>query len=66
MKGHRTRKRKAIILPPGAGRSYPMGRIRSVSKADGAETGNIYSVSEWWLEPNTQGPPPHTHEDDHA
>src|SRR5215813_6401431 len=66
MKGHRTRKRKPIILAPGAGRSYPMGRIRSVFKADGAETGNTYCVSEWWLEPNTQGPPPHTHEEDHA
>ncbi len=66
MKGHRTRKRKPIILAAGAGRSYPMGRISSVFKADGAETGNTYSVSEWWLEPNTRGPPPHRHEDDHA
>jgi len=43
-----------------------MGRIRSVFKADGAETDDTYSVSEWWLEPDTQGPPPHHHEDDHA
>jgi quercetin dioxygenase-like cupin family protein len=66
MKGRRTKKRKPIILAPGAGRSYPMGRIWSVFKADGAETGNTYSVSEWWLEPDTQGPAPHTHEYDHA
>jgi quercetin dioxygenase-like cupin family protein len=43
-----------------------MGRIRSTFKADGAETGHSYSISEWWLEPNTQGPPAHSHPDDHA
>lgn len=43
-----------------------MGRISSVFKADGDETGNTFSISEWWLEPNTKGPPPHAHEDDHA
>ncbi len=43
-----------------------MGRISSVFKADGAETGETYSVSEWWLEPNTKGPGTHSHEDDHV
>jgi mannose-6-phosphate isomerase-like protein (cupin superfamily) len=62
----KTKKRRPVILAPGAGRGYPMGRINSVFKADGAETGNTFSVSEWWLEPNTKGPPPHHHEDDHA
>jgi|SRR5262250_1759558 len=60
------KKRRPIVLPPGAGRSYPMGRISSVFKADGKETGNMYSVSEWWLEPNTKGPPTHVNDDDHA
>src|SRR5216684_7146029 len=58
--------RKPIYLPPGCGRSYPMGRISSVFKADGAETGRTFSVSEWWLEPNTKGPPAHSHDEDHA
>ncbi len=56
--------KKAIFLPPNSGRSYAMGRISSVFKADGEETGNLYSISEWWLEPNTQGPGAHAHEED--
>ncbi len=56
--------RKPIVLPPGEGRKYPMGRISSVFKADGAETASRYSISEWWLEPNTKGPGPHSHEED--
>ncbi len=58
------RDRTAILLAPGAGRDYPMGRIRAVFKADGAETGHGYSVSEWWLEPNTAGPGAHSHAED--
>ena len=59
-----TRERKPIILLPGAGRSYPMGRISSVFKADREETASRYSISEWWLEANTKGPGPHSHDDD--
>jgi hypothetical protein len=33
-----------------------MGRISAVFKADGAETGQLYSISEWWLDPHTKGP----------
>jgi mannose-6-phosphate isomerase-like protein (cupin superfamily) len=57
-------KRTAIILKPGEGRQYPMGRIAAVFKADGKETTGRYSISEWWLEPHTQGPGPHSHEED--
>ena len=56
--------RPAILLAPGEGRDYPMGRIRAVFKADGAETGHGYSISEWWLEPNTKGPGAHSHAED--
>lgn len=56
--------RKAVVLGPGEGRSYPMGRIGAVFKADGAETDSRYSISEWWLEPHTQGPGPHSHPED--
>lgn len=41
-----------------------MGRIEAIFKADGAQTGSRYSVSEWWLEPRTQGPGAHAHEED--
>ncbi|HVH43918.1 MAG TPA: cupin domain-containing protein [Labilithrix sp.] len=57
-------KRKPIFLPPGDGRAYPMGRISSIFKADGAETSARYSISEWWLEANTKGPGPHSHDED--
>lgn len=61
-----SKKRKAIYLAPGDGRRYPMGRVSSTFKADGDETAGTFSVSEWWLEPNTQGPGAHSHDDDHA
>lgn len=41
-----------------------MGRIRAVFKADGTETAGGYSISEWWLEPNTTGPGAHAHPED--
>ncbi len=53
--------RAPVILGPGGGRAYPMGRISAVFKADCAETRARYSISEWWLEPNTQGPGAHAH-----
>ena len=63
---HGSNKRAGIFLPPGEGRSYPMGRISALFKADGDETQREYSISEWWLEPHTQGPGAHSHaaEDD--
>ncbi|MGQ0543748.1 MAG: cupin domain-containing protein [Betaproteobacteria bacterium] len=41
-----------------------MGRIAAVFKADGSETAAGYSISEWWLEPHTQGPGAHSHAED--
>ncbi len=57
-------RRSPMVLAPGQGRSYAMGRINAVFKADGAETANGYSISEWWLEPKTQGPGAHAHPED--
>lgn len=54
------------VLPPGAGRAYPMGRMTAIFKADGEETAGASSVSEWWLEPDTGGPPAHEHPEDHV
>ena len=53
-----------VILDPEQGRTYEMGRIRSVFKADGNETGCKYAISEWWLEPHTKGPGTHSHDED--
>ncbi len=56
--------RSPIVLLPGAGRAYPMGRIGAVFKADADETAGRYSVSEWWLDPHTKGPGAHVHADE--
>lgn len=57
-------KRKPIVLPPGGGRVYPMGRMHAVFKADETESESRYSISEWWLEPKTTGPGAHSHDED--
>ena len=58
--------RDPVILGPGEGRPHPMGRLSAVFKADGQETQQGYSISEWWLDPHTKGPDPHAHPDDDA
>lgn len=52
----------AIFLPPLGGRSYALGSMQALFKADGEETRNHYSVSEWWLDPHAMGPGAHLHE----
>lgn len=56
--------RRPLVLRPGEGRAYAMGRMSAVFKADGPETQGRYSMSEWWLEPQTQGPGAHAHAED--
>jgi mannose-6-phosphate isomerase-like protein (cupin superfamily) len=56
--------RQPVILVPGAGRPYELGRGQAVFKADGDETAGAYSISEWWLEPQTAGPGAHSHPED--
>src|SRR5262245_51979391 len=58
--------RAPVILSPGQGRVYSMGRMHAVFKADRDETESKYSISEWWLEPNTTGPGAHSHPEDHV
>ena len=58
--------RRPVVLGPGEGRDYPMGRISAVFKAAGADTERRYSISEWWLDPYTEGPGPHSHPEDDA
>lgn len=53
---------KAIVLKNGEGRKYDCGTMTAIFKADEAETNENYSISEWWLEPNSEGPGAHLHE----
>ena len=56
--------RRPLVLAPGEGRSFPMGRLSAPFKADGSETAGRYTISEWWLDPHTDGPPVHQHPED--
>jgi mannose-6-phosphate isomerase-like protein (cupin superfamily) len=56
------RRRKPVVRLPGEGREYRMPAMRAVFHADGVETHDAYSVSEWRLQPNSDGPGPHSHE----
>ncbi|NYZ61747.1 cupin domain-containing protein [Luteimonas deserti] len=58
--------RSSIVLRPGQGRGYRMGGMSAQFKADEGETAGRYSISEWWLEPDTQGPGAHSHPEDDA
>ena len=49
---------------PARAGSTRWARISAVFKADGAETGQRYSISEWWLDPHTKGPGAHSHPED--
>lgn len=54
---------KSIVLKNGEGRTYDCGTMTAVFKADEEETAQRYSISEWWLEPNSGGPGAHLHEE---
>ncbi|MFT5111001.1 MAG: quercetin dioxygenase-like cupin family protein [Parasphingorhabdus sp.] len=56
---------KPLVLKPDDGRVYPMGRMSAIFKADLEETDSTLSVSEWWLEGNTEGPYIHKHPEAH-
>lgn len=53
----------SIVLKSDEGRKYFMGTMTAIFKADEEETKEKYCVSEWWLEPHSEGPGPHKHED---
>jgi hypothetical protein len=60
-----TNQRIPIYLPRESGRRYELGAMQAVFKADGVETGDCYSVSEWWLDPQSDGPGRHQHDANH-
>lgn len=51
-----------IHLGPGEGRSYDCGAMQALFKADGTETDDRYSVSEWWVDPGRVGVGAHSHD----
>ena len=51
-----------LLLQTGEGRTYECVTMTAVFKTDENETANKYSISEWWLEPNSGGPGAHQHE----
>jgi len=57
--------RRGIYWPAGEGRAYRKAGMTGIFKADGVETANAYSLSEWWLDPHTQGIGIHTNPHDH-
>lgn len=59
-----TSDRRPVVLGPGEGRTYAMGPLAAVFKADGEESRHRYSISEWWLDPHTKGPGSHVHPED--
>lgn len=59
---HKKNHSDTIILPKGEGRIYNCGSMTAIFKADENETDQKYSISEWWLEPYSDGPGAHLHE----
>ncbi len=60
---HKESHTDALILPAGQGRVYNCGPMTAIFKADENETNEQYSISEWWLDPSSDGPGAHLHED---
>jgi len=55
----------SLVVSPADGRMYSMGRMSAIFKADLDETDSALSVSEWWLDPKTEGPHIHKHPEAH-
>jgi len=60
---HKNNHTETLILTEGQGRVYNCGPMTAIFKADENETNEKYSISEWWLEPNSDGPGAHAHDD---
>ncbi|WPU94104.1 cupin domain-containing protein [Mucilaginibacter sabulilitoris] len=60
---HKNDHSQTLILTAGQGRVYHLGAMTAIFKADENETADQYSISEWWLAPNSNGPGPHQHDD---
>lgn len=60
---HKNKTADTIILTSGEGRAYTCGTMTAIFKVDENESDEKYSISEWWLEPNSDGPGAHQHEE---
>lgn len=60
---HKNDHSQTLILTAGQGRVYHLGAMTAIFKADENETADQYSISEWWLAPNSNGPGAHQHDD---
>lgn len=60
---HKHNETDKLLLKNGEGRIYNCGTMTAVFKADENETADKYSISEWWLEANSDGPGAHQHEE---
>ena len=60
---HKNDHKQILILTAEQGRVYNLGSMTAIFKADENETDNKYSISEWWLDPNSDGPGAHQHDD---
>ena len=60
---HKNDHTQPLILKAEEGRVYHLGPMTAIFKADVNETDDKYSISEWWLEPNSNGPGAHQHDD---
>ncbi len=60
---HKNDHTDTIILKEGEGRLYNCGTMTAIFKVDENETNEKYSISEWWLEPGSDGPGAHLHEE---
>ena len=60
---HKNEHHQTLILTAEQGRVYKLGGMTAIFKADENETDYKYSISEWWLDPNSNGPGVHQHED---
>ncbi|NBG67132.1 cupin domain-containing protein [Acidiluteibacter ferrifornacis] len=60
---HKDNHTDVLILKKGEGREYHCGTMKAIFKADENETNEKYSISEWWLEPNSEGPGAHQHKE---
>jgi len=50
---HRNSNKDVMIKKKGQGRKYTLGKMIAIFKADQDETSEKYSISEWWLQPDS-------------
>lgn len=52
-----------LFIPPSQGRTHKLGKMTAVFSTDGKEINDECSLTEWWLEPESEEPHAHQHQD---